>query len=225
MGIAGVPGPCGLTVVGNTADLHFRLQLAGDRTAISKGTGSFVVDDLEVHVSTVSGRDISPDASAQSGIELLRTHARWESARLSEALGREVTPEEIAILTSEKMPSALVWRASGAGRANVAVSDEASDAMAVPATWPSESADIVYMTAAFGQRVLAMSAQGLPGKVGVDMVAKAELWMASLVVSPDAISVAQVSDDMRAAITAGCRSPAAAPAATIELPKRTSSHP
>jgi hypothetical protein len=135
IGIIGTAGPSGLTVVGDTPDLHFRLLLSGNHVAIGHGDGNFIVDDIEAQVSTVAARDISPATASQSGIELLRTHARWQCARMSEALGHEVAPEEIEILTSEKMPAALVWSAG----------------------------DLLYVTAAYDHNVVALSVRSKAG--------------------------------------------------------------
>jgi hypothetical protein len=140
-GITGQLSLCGLTVVGNADGLHFRLELPGERVSVRKGSPSdvFVVDGLKVQVSTMVADRINPTARQLTGIPLLRLHARFESARLSEAQGREVQPEEIAVLTADNMPSGLVWWSAGL-RPEASAAAESPSAESPSAETPSAEA-------------------------------------------------------------------------------------
>ncbi len=134
-GITGLPSLCGLTVVGNVDELHFRMELAGERVAVRPGqpADTFVVDGLEAQVSTVLADEISPAARSQGGVGLLRMHAAWESARRSLTLGREVQAEELAIRTADHLPVALVWWFPSAGEEPSPATEGASAPDGAPA--------------------------------------------------------------------------------------------
>jgi hypothetical protein len=205
-GITAIPSLCGLAVVGNTGELHFRMELAGKHVEVRPGgpTETYLVDGLQVQVSTIPSNDISPKARGLVGIELLRLHAAFESARQSEALGREVKAEEIEILAADNMPSALVWWfPSEEGGSSEGSSPSEGDS-------PSEShrpTGLAFMTAAYGRWVLVLSVQGQHGEARTALVAKAKSWMATVATSSRTISARQVTEEIQAAKAAGqtCR--------------------
>ena len=214
-GIVSLLSPCGLTLVGNVDDLHFRMELTGERVGVREGQPSdtYVVDGLLVQVTTVPDREIAPTAREQHGVGLLRMHAIWESARLSQTLGREVEPEEVGIRTSDRMPAALLWWFPGAGAngAEGRVDTEpdggaAPDAAVAPeggAAEPNRPTGIAFMTAAYGQRVLVLSVQGLRGEPKSALLAKAEAWMGTVTTSSYVIWPKEVRAEIEAAIAAG----------------------
>jgi len=229
-GIAGIYSPCGFTMVGNAGDLHFRMQLAGDKVGLRHGGSNdvFVVDGLMVQVTTVRADDISPTARGLDGVELLRLHARWESARLSETLGREVQPEDIEILAADNMPSALIWWFPGSRAEGSATTAPSGDAAAgVAATSDDRPAQEnrptgqVFMTAAYHPRVLVLSVQGLRDEPKAAMVAKAKSWMATLARSPRAMSAKQVGEEIKTAMAAGKTCPGRANAVLEQYPTAT----
>jgi hypothetical protein len=217
-GITGVLSLCGFVIVGNEGELHFRMELSGERVAVRHGgtNDTYVVDGLLAQVSTIATNQISPTAPGLVGVELLRLHARFESARLSEAIGREVKPEEIEILASDNMPSALVWWFPGTGseaaagrggdaseQGDEATLDAADPAAPSAAAQPERPTGLVYMTAAYGQRVLVLSVQGMHNEPKAALVAKAKAWMATVTTTPRPISARQVSAQIDAARAAG----------------------
>jgi len=209
-GIAGLLSLCGLTVVGNVDELHFRMELAGERVGVRRGQPNdvYLVDGLLVQVSTVPAHEIAPSAREQSGVGLLRMHAIWESARRSQTLSRDVQPEELGIRTSDNTPAALVWWFPGAGaEADEAKSGEAGPGAAVaPAAAPTAAnrpTGVAFMTAAYGHRVLVLSVQGQRGEAKSGLVAKAEAWMATVTTSPQTLWTKQVSAEIEAATAAG----------------------
>lgn len=213
-GIAGLFSPCGFALVGNSDDLHFRMELAGRRVGVRHGSSGavYVVDGLMVQVTIVPADSISPAARDLSGIELLRMHAAWESAHLSETVGREVRPEEIEILAADNTPSALVWwfpgRSDGGAAPTTdtyaAASGEAAQTSAEPAAGePNRPTGLVFATAAYGHRVLVMSVQGLRGEPKSALLARAKGWIATVATSSRAISVQQTRADIKAAVAAG----------------------
>ena len=218
-GVTGLPSPCGLTIVGNAGELHFRMELAGGRVGVrhDAGTDAFVVDGLVVKVTTMASNQISPAARDLVGIDLLRKHAEFESARLSETLGRDVKPEEIEILASDTMPSGLLWWSPGAAAAQAPTDvqpagfDGTDAAQAAAPANPADShaveperpTGIAYLTAAYGRRVLVLSVQGLRGEPQSTLVAKAKAWIASLTTASRRISVRHVRAEIQAAEAAG----------------------
>jgi hypothetical protein len=213
-GIATLLSLCGLTVVGNVDDLHFRMELTGERVTVRPTSPNdvYVIDGLLAQVTTVPARDIAPSARDQRGIGLLRMHAIWESARLSQTLSREVEPEEVGIRTSDKVPAALLWWFPGAGSdAAEANADGGSDGGIAegPAGadgGPAEAnrpTGVAFMTAAYGQRVLVLSVQGVRGESKSALLARAEAWMATVTTSPRVIWTTDVSAEITAALAAG----------------------
>ena len=213
-GIATLPSLCGLTVVGNVDELHFRMELTGERVGVRPGQPNdvYVVDGLQVQVTTVGAHEIAPAAREQRGVGLLRMHATWEGARLSQVLGREVEPEEVGIRSSDSMPAALVWWFPSAGsdaaevRADAGPDGGAPDAPAgldAGTAAANHPTGLAFMTAAYGQRVLVLSVQGLRGEPRSALLAKAEAWMATVATSPQVIWTTQVSAEIKAATAAG----------------------
>jgi len=220
-GIVGMYSPCGFTVVGNSSDLHFRVELAGSRVRLHQGGGPsdlFGVDGLVVQVAAASDDDLGPAARGLAGIELLRAHAAWEGARLAQTLGRAVAPEEVEILAADNMPSALVWWLPGAQVEPIGPADSSGDAPAdADAAAPERSTGHVFVTAAYGHRVLVLSMHGLHGERKADMVAKAKAWMATVATSAGPISARQTGADIKSALAAGRTCPGR-PNAILEDP-------
>jgi hypothetical protein len=207
-GIVALPSPCGLAVVGNVSELHFRMELAGERVSVRHGPDgdTYLVDGLAAQVTTAIADEIAPTARGKSGIELLRMHAIWEAARRSQPLDGDVEPEVIEILTSEHMPAGLSWWFASVGpEAEASKTDELSSAgypaappvAAVPA--PPRPTGVAFMTAAYGPRVLVLSVQGQRGEPKSTLVAKAKAWMATVTTSSDPISPRQVTAELEAA--------------------------
>ncbi len=204
---------CGLTVVGNVDELHFRMELAGEKVGIRPGqpSESYLVDGLLVQVTTVGAHEIAPSAREQNGVGLLRMHAIWESARRSQTLGREVEPEEIGIRTSDNIPAGLVWwfasvpaeagqdKAGEAGQ-DGAAAPAASAPTAVEANRPT---GIAFMTGAYGQRVLVLSVQGTRAEAKAALLAKAEALMSTVKTSSEPIWTTDVAAEIKAAVAAG----------------------
>jgi len=221
-GITGQLSLCGLAVVGNTGDLHFLMELSGDKVSVHKETpnDTYRVDGLKVQVTSILADEMAPTARGLTGIALLRMHARYESARLADIMGREAPPEEISVLTSDSMPAGLVWWLPGPPQA-VAVESEGSDpqdqgypaAPPAPPPFPATNdaasrvtnnpTGIAYMTAAYGQRVLVLSVQGMHGEPRSALVAKAQAWVGTVKTSPRFISAHQVRTEIDAARAAG----------------------
>jgi hypothetical protein len=209
-GIVALPSPCGLAVVGNEGELHFRMELAGERVAIrhAQPGDSFRVDGLMVQVSTAVADEIAPTARDQSGIALLRMHATWEAARRSQPLGRDVEPEEVAILSAENAPAGLAWwfpsagAESGAGKEAEGSYDGYSAAAPAAAPGPRPTG-VAFMTAAYGKRVLVVSVAGQQGESKSALVAKAQAFMTTVVTSPEPIATSQVRAGIQAATAAG----------------------
>jgi hypothetical protein len=221
-GVVALPAACGFVVVGNTADLHFRMELAGERLALRHGkTGdTYGVDGLLAQVSTIASHEISPAARELTGIELLRMHAKFESARQSEILGREVNPEELEILASDKMPSALVWWLPIAG------DDKGGETAAAPidpadphAVEPDRPTGLAYLTAAFERQVLVLSVQGMRNEPQAALVAKAKSWMATVATSKRPVSSRQVAAEIKAARAPGQSCPGRANAVFEAAPQ------
>lgn len=209
-GIVALYSPCGFTVVGNTGDLHFRMELTGSRVRVHHGPGSDVlgVDGLMVQVTSALADDLGPAARGLGGVQLLRSHLAWESARLAPKLGRTVTPEEIEILAADNMPSALVWwlpgGQSGADDANADSPSSNGDVPAeATAPAPERPTGFAFVTAAYGPRVLELSVQGMRGERKADLIAKAKAWMATVATSPRLLSVGRIGADIKAALAAG----------------------
>ena len=213
-GIASLPSPCGLTLVGNVDELHFRMELTGERIEVRRDQPNdvYIIDGLQVQVTTVGAHEIAPKAREQRGVGLLRMHATWEGARLSQGLSHEVEPEEVGIRSSDSMPAALVWWFPRAGseaaevRADAGPDGGAPDAPAGidgGTASASRPTGLAFMTAAYGQRVLVLSVQGLRGEPKSALLAKAEAWMATVTTSPQVIWTAQVSAEIKAATAAG----------------------
>jgi hypothetical protein len=223
-GVTGIYSQCGFTVVGNADELHFRMELAGGKVGVRHGNAKdmYGVDGLTVQLTTVPAEDLGPSARGLDGVELLRLHAAWESAHLSKTLGREGPPEELEILTSDNMPAALVWWFPGNHVEVSAPATEGGD-VAAPASDDRPVEDnrptgLVFMTAAFGHRILVMSVQGLQSEPRATMVTKAKAWMATVTRSPRAISAKQVSEDIRTAMAAGQTCPGRANAVLEQYP-------
>jgi hypothetical protein len=226
-GIAGLYSPCGFTVVGNSGNLHFRMELAGNKVSLQHGSESdiFVVDGLRVQTTVVDADTIGPSAAPLTGIQLLRAHAAWESAHLSSTLGRQARPEEVEILAADNTPAALVWWFAGAegeggnagpdGYAATADNGAAADPAAAE---PNHPTGIVFVTSAFGSRVLVMSVQGLRGERKAELVAKGTAWLATLTTSSRSISIAQTAADLKEARSTGRSCPGRSNAIIEEAP-------
>lgn len=206
-------------MVGNAGDLHFRLQLAGNQVRLQQGAGNdfYGVDGLTVQVKTVPGQDISPAARTMTGIDLLRTYVRLETAVQVEKLGRTVEPEEVEILAADNMPSALVWWLPTGQPESVPAAEPAEGRAAVDGPGPNRPTGVVFVTAAYGHRVLVLSVQGMHGERKAELVAKAKGWMATVVTAPQTISARQTSADIKAAMAAGQTCPGR-PNAILEGP-------
>jgi hypothetical protein len=202
---------CGLVVVGNVGELHFRLELAGERVGVRHGQSgdTYLVDGMTVEVTTVLADEIAPTARTRSGVDLLRMHATWESARRSQSVGGNVEPEEVGIFSSDGMPTGLAWWFPGVGtEAGEGKSGEtAPDSAAAPADRAAAEAPrptgLAFMTAAYGHRVVVLAVQGSHGEPKSALVAKAEAWMATVTTSPRSISTRQVAAETKAAVAAG----------------------
>jgi hypothetical protein len=211
-GIVALPSLCGLAVVGNEGELHFRMELAGERVAMRHAPAgdTYLVDGLMVQVTTVVADEIAPTARDKSGIALLRMHATWEAARRSQPLGRDVDPEEVAILSAENAPAGLVWwfpsagAEVGAGKESEASYDGYSAAPAAPTAVPGpRPTGVAFMTAVYGKRVLVVSVAGQQGESKSALVAKAQAFMTTVVTSPERIATSQVRAGIQAATAAG----------------------
>jgi hypothetical protein len=88
----------------------------------------------------------------------------------------------------------------------------------------------VFVTVAYGHRVLVLSVQGSHGERKADLAAKAKAWMATVVTSPQTISARQASADIRAAAAAGQTCPGRPnailedPAPAVEMPAGPDRH-
>lgn len=222
-GIVGLSSLCGITVVGNAGELHFRLDLSGNKVSVRHGVANdaYGVDGLRVQVETVPGQDISPAARTMTGMDLLRTYLRFETAIQVEKLGRAVEPEEVEILAADNMPSALVWwLPSGqpeTAPATEAAADSAEGREAGDTPVPTRLTGIAYVSAAYANRVLVLSVQGTRGERKADLAAKAKAWMATVVTSPRTLSARQIGADIKAASAAGQTCPGR-PNAVLEAP-------
>jgi hypothetical protein len=222
-GIVGLSSLCGVTVVGNAGELHFRMDLAGSKVSVRHGVANdaYVVDGLAVQVKSVPGQDISPTARTMIGMDLLRTYVRFETAVQVEKLGRTVEPEEGEILAADNMPSALVWWLPNGQPESVPTAEPSADLAegreAGDAAAPNRPTGIAFVTAAYGHRVLVLSVQGMHGERKADLVAKAKAWMSTVVTSPQTISSRQISADIKAAVAAGQTCPGR-PNAILEDP-------